>query len=55
MFSCFAVAYYQTQIFGNSVFRAGGNVCKVVSALQMNLQARLLKHFFVPSVLFPTI
>lgn len=45
MFSCFAVAYYQTQIFGNNTFRAERNVCEIVSALQMSLQACLLEHF----------
>lgn len=45
MFSCFAVTYHETQIFANNIFRAGGNVCEIVSALQMNLQACFFKPF----------
>lgn len=45
MFSCFVVAYYQMQIFGNNILRAGGSVCEIVSSLQMNPQAYNLQPF----------
>lgn len=41
----FVVAYYQMQVFGNSILRAGGSVCEIVSSLQMNLQAHNLQLF----------